>query len=1277
MEQSMLDTLWVLTCGALVFLMQAGFLCLESGQTRSKNAINVALKNMTDFSVSVLLFWAFGYALMFGVSQGGWIGGSDFFLPINQKSSILAATFLFQAMFCATAATIVSGAVAGRMRFSAYIITTLIISGLIYPVFGHWVRGGSNGGVAGWLAARGFVDFAGSSLVHSLGGWAALAAILVVGPRIGRFRKDQASKDIPGHNLPLAMLGTILLWMGWIGFNGGSMLSMNEKVAGIIGNTFLAGISGLLTALAVGWLVHGYSEVKSVINGSLAGLVAITASCHAVTATSSVIIGAIGALVMMGAQHMLDRRRIDDAIGAVPVHAAAGVWGTIAVALFGTSELLGTGLSRWAQLQIQLTGVAVAFIVSFGTTYVLLQWIQRFLPLRVTAEQELIGLNISEHGATTELFELVSEMEVQRHSGDFSQKVTVEPGSDVGQIATQYNRVLDKVTYETGKAIQSAERAELARQQTEDVCLKLETTVTELSLAKESLRKSQEYTNNILCSMIEALIVVAPDGTMQMVNEATCTMLGYQEEELVGQPATLLFSGKEDNDTSDVGDDLAKMIMSGEALPKKWEMLRSLVHKDHVSDVDGWYVTKDGSRIPVTFSGSIMRDSEGKIQGIVCVAQDITKRKKNEESLRLHDAALESAANAILISDRDGRITWTNRAFTQMTGYSREETIGNKTRMLKSGRHDAAFYADLWQTVLAGKVWHGEIINRRKDGSLYTEESTITPVADEHGEITHYIAVKLDVTERKKSDAKIVELARFPDETPEPVLRISNDGQILYANPASTFYLNAWETAVGKPLPSELQPQFMRAIKSNTRYTFEANVGELILEITFSPVLASQYVNCFAHNITERKNAEVKVHESENRYRAIFQGSTDAIMLLDETGFVDCNEATLAIFGLTNKIEIISQRPEDFSPPTQADGSDSVAKAEEMIAASLRDGAVKFEWTYRRANGEDFPAEVCLAECSLGDRSAVQATVRDVSKQKQLLCELAQAQKLESVGQLAAGIAHEINTPTQYVGDNTRFLKDAFGDISVVLDNVEKLLQATQDGSVDNQLIAEVEAAFKQADIEYLSKEIPQAIDQSLEGVDRVATIVRAMKEFSHPGNEEKNLVNLAEAIKTTITVARNEWKYVADIVTEFDLELPGVSCLPSELNQVFLNLIVNAAQAIGDTLGENNAEKGTITVGTRHDGNWAEIFVRDTGPGIPEDVRTRIFDPFFTTKGVGKGTGQGLAIARSVVVDKHDGTIDCETEQGKGTTFTIRLPLGDQKQSHGAEKNENARSIR
>ncbi|HEY8967056.1 MAG TPA: ATP-binding protein, partial [Candidatus Methylacidiphilales bacterium] len=280
--------------------------------------------------------------------------------------------------------------------------------------------------------------------------------------------------------------------------------------------------------------------------------------------------------------------------------------------------------------------------------------------------------------------------------------------------------------------------------------------------------------------------------------------------------------------------------------------------------------------------------------------------------------------------------------------------------------------------------------------------------------------------------------------------------------------------------------------------------------------------------------------------------------------------------------------------------------------------------------------------------------------------QLRHAQKMESIGQLAAGIAHEINTPTQFVGDNNRFLQGAFADLSGLLSRYEGLLQEVKAGRTAADLaplIGEAEKAARDADVGYLAEEIPRAIRQSLDGLDRVTKIVRAMKDFSHPGSEERVPVDLNRAIESTVTVARNEWKYVADLETRFDPALPLVPCRIGEINQVVLNLVVNAAHAIGDLAqipGRLPNGKGTITISTRpsDDGDWAEVRIADTGGGIPEAIRGKIFDPFFTTKEVGKGTGQGLAIAHSVVVDKHGGAISFETELGQGTTFLIRLPL-------------------
>jgi signal transduction histidine kinase len=282
----------------------------------------------------------------------------------------------------------------------------------------------------------------------------------------------------------------------------------------------------------------------------------------------------------------------------------------------------------------------------------------------------------------------------------------------------------------------------------------------------------------------------------------------------------------------------------------------------------------------------------------------------------------------------------------------------------------------------------------------------------------------------------------------------------------------------------------------------------------------------------------------------------------------------------------------------------------------------------------------------------------EIAERMQVEQELVQAQKLESLGHLAAGIAHEINTPAQYVRDNTCFLQDVFSDVEKLLGDLDRLLAAAKHGAITETLIAEVETNVREGEVQYIREEVPKAIRQSLEGIERVATIVRAMKEFSHPGSGEKLKIDLNHAIENTLTVSHNEWKYVAELITDLDRQLPSVLCLPNEINQVILNLVVNAAQAIGDKLGDGSRGKGTITVRTRRNGDSVEVDIEDTGTGIPEEIRSKVFDPFFTTKEIGQGTGQGLTIAQDIVVTKHGGSITLQSEIGRGTVFTIRLPI-------------------
>ncbi|MEM9215852.1 MAG: ammonium transporter [Cyanobacteria bacterium P01_F01_bin.150] len=438
----MLDILWIVICSGLVFLMQAGFMCLESGLTRTKNNINVAVKNLLDFAVSVALFWIFGYGMMFGTSQLGLFGLGPL-LPHVNASPDMAVFFLFQAMFCGTATTIISGALAERLNFNSYLVISALVSGLVYPVSGHWAWNGLwEGNRGGWLESLGFVDFAGSTVVHSSGAWVSLAALLLVGARQGRFSKSGTVNKIQGSNMPFSVLGALLLWFGWIGFNGGSTLALNEQVPGIVLNTMMAGVMGLLTAAVLSGIQHKRVEVEQIINGSIAGLVAITACCHVVTTPLAAVVGITGAGVATLVEHQMVRSRLDDAVGAVAVHGGAGIWGTLCVALFGQLPLLDTGLNRFSQLFVQLLGTGVVFVWAFGSSWCVLWLLNRVSPLRVSDQAERVGLNISEHHAKTDTYDLFQVMDQQAQTQDLSLRVPVEPFTEVGHIATRYNQVM-------------------------------------------------------------------------------------------------------------------------------------------------------------------------------------------------------------------------------------------------------------------------------------------------------------------------------------------------------------------------------------------------------------------------------------------------------------------------------------------------------------------------------------------------------------------------------------------------------------------------------------------------------------------------------------------------------------------------------------------------------------------------------------------------------------------------------------------------------------------
>lgn len=394
-----LDFIWVLMCGFLVMFMQPGFAMLESGFTRAKNAANIMMKNLMDFSIGALSYWAIGFAIMYGTMEGlNWLmGWSGFFLMGDAYDVVTIQSWFFQMVFAATAATIVSGCVAERCKFSTYILISIVVTAFIYPLYGHWIWGG------GWLSQMGALDFAGSGVVHALGGWIGLAGALVLGPRFGKYKKDGTPNAIPGHSITMATLGVFILWFGWFGFNCGSTLVGTDlRISVIAANTTLAAAAGLVVAMLITWKWHGKPDVGMAGNGAIAGLVGITAGCAWVTPLSSVIIGAVaGVLVVLGVWFLDWVLHIDDPVGAVSVHGICGAWGLLALGIFADGTYGGVSGLLYGDsgfFLVQALSVVVNFAWAFGLGVLVFWILRKTIGIRVSPEEELEGLDISEHG---------------------------------------------------------------------------------------------------------------------------------------------------------------------------------------------------------------------------------------------------------------------------------------------------------------------------------------------------------------------------------------------------------------------------------------------------------------------------------------------------------------------------------------------------------------------------------------------------------------------------------------------------------------------------------------------------------------------------------------------------------------------------------------------------------------------------------------------------------------------------------------------------------------
>jgi len=593
-----LDSVWLLLCAFLVMLMQAGFCLFEAGLVRSKNNINVAFKNLSDFTVTAIVYWMIGYGLMFGTSVAGLFGTSHF---LFDPSSGSGAWFLFQLMFCGATATIVGGALTERTSFSAYLYISVMIGALLYPIPGHWIWAPDG---AGWLAGIGFIDFAGGTAVHLLGGCLALVAVLIVGPRIGRFasneQEDESLRPINASNYPMATVGVMLLWFGWFGFNTGSAVGSSESYASVAINTAIAAAAGAV-ALIVWFLIRtGKPHIGSVLNGTLAGLVGVTAGAHMFSALDAFLIGIVCAACMQIATVQLEKRKIDDVVSAFPVHGVAGLIGTLLVAILGDSTLFPSGNGHLQQLGIQLLGVSAVAAWSLGLGYIAFRTLNKFSPLRVSETDELQGLNYSEHNATTEVQDLLGSMVKQSHEGNFNHSVDVEPHTEVGQIATEYNKVLDRIRLE----IQTREKA------------------------YEQLKEASHF-QYIFENSNEGIIQFSMQGEVQKANAAAAQLLGYASVERLVNSIGPFMQSLSFKNPADHKKMLKQLNERGQLLKAELSFLREVDRKDGVAVCTMRSISGNEEQAPCYLASFV----------------DISDRRENEQ-LKIANKAAEAASLA-------------------------------------------------------------------------------------------------------------------------------------------------------------------------------------------------------------------------------------------------------------------------------------------------------------------------------------------------------------------------------------------------------------------------------------------------------------------------------------------------------------------------------------------------------------------------------------------------------------------------------------------------------
>ena len=777
------DIAWILVCAALVLFMQAGFTALESGLVRTKNSVNVAFKNFATLLVATTLFWLFGFGLMFGASAAGVVGSSSFLFEDDR--AFLTAFFVFQLGFIATSTTLISGAVAERMRFASYLVLAVFVAAVVYPVFGHWAWGDATilgeSGSSGWLKELGFVDFAGSTVVHSVGGWVALSAIIILGPRIGRF--GAGAVPIRGHDLPLTTVGVFVLWIGWYGFNGGSTLGLTAEVPSVILNTTLAAAFGGVVGMTITWARDPRPDVIAIMNSALAGLVGITASADIMSPWKAALVGGVAAVVMRLVTELLERLRIDDAVGAVPVHLGAGIWGTLAVGLLGDVESFPVADGRTEQIGIQLVGIGVCFAWAFGIGFVVLTLIDRRFPFRIDAAGELAGLNVAEHGATTEIVDLLSDMDEQRRSGDYTRPVRVEPHTELGQIAAQYNRVLAAIGQRTD-SLQLLRRTAAAANESSSVEEALAVALDEVCAFTgwpigHAFLVSRGDPGLLVSSGVVRITDTDRFEAFRLATERERPTVGKglagvalekrkpvvaTSEALIGEPPTSVTLRVVSLDPGAPGGAGLKTIVAPLDGPRasraaEWLKLglRAAVAVPVMAGSTAVGVLEFFSEEPVEAEAELLE----LLMSVGTQLGPVVERQRSEEA-RLR-ALIDNMPASVYLRDLDGRFILVNREYEEFTGLPDDEIRG---RTLSDVAAAAEF--DM-KPELNGEI-DREVLrtgtSRRREwrlvrqGQEHVIADTRFPVLDASRRAVAVAGIDIDITAQKRTEAELAELLR-------------------------------------------------------------------------------------------------------------------------------------------------------------------------------------------------------------------------------------------------------------------------------------------------------------------------------------------------------------------------------------------------------------------------------------------------------------------------------------------------------------------------------------